>query len=79
MSKDNKIKKYSKGITKILKAFGWNRNDCLITDESLICDLTDIFDNQKALKELAIGERKLKIIIKKDEYLWKVAKQVEKS
>lgn len=71
-SKTDKLQPY---INKILKALGCT--DALVTDESYITDLIDVFTNatekDKILKKLS---KKLKVKISVNDYVWQVAERM---
>jgi len=77
LAKEDNIKKYTKYVDKILKAFG--HTDALVTDETIIMDFISVFlSKEEQVVELTKAERKLGFDLYPDELLWKSAQRLSK-
>ena len=71
-----KIKLLEPYVTKVLKALDWDINDVLVTDESYISDFLNVFDVKEGNTTLKKAEKKLGILIKRNEYIWTTAERL---
>jgi hypothetical protein len=76
LASQDKIIELEPYINKVLRALG--HSEALVTDESLISDFLNIFDQKERDKQLKKLIKKLKLKIDDGDYVWKVAEQIKR-
>lgn len=75
LADQDKTEALDKYITKIMKALG--HSEALVTDESLISDYLDIFDDLRRKKQLDKAKKIIKVDIFPGDYIWEVAERMK--
>ncbi len=71
----DKSKELDKYIQKVVRAFG--HKGALVTDESYIIDLTNVFDDDESNKQIERAKKKLRVDITTKDLIWQVAERLK--
>jgi hypothetical protein len=75
LADQSKVIQLDKYVKKVLIALG--HSEALVTDESCVSDFLDIFDADLREKQVKKVEKKLKMKITKNDYIWQVAERIQ--